>query len=126
MKKRAKATGKSDGAGTELVQHHQDSGWGVVRSLHLSGRLRLGGGKPAYLWIERFCAFETNDFDEALQWAENDDEVFANASGFETYPLWEAYHLFEEPGDRTELFSVLRESRKPSRKFIKQITTNTA
>ncbi|GAB3529458.1 hypothetical protein GCM10027402_32830 [Arthrobacter monumenti] len=127
MKDKNNVSGKSDdAAGTEPVQHHPDPGVVVVRSLHRSGRLRLGRGKPAYLWIERFCAYVTNDFGEALQWAGNDDETFAHASGLEAYPLWEAYKLREPLGDRTELFSILRESKKSSRKFIKQITTKTA
>ncbi|WP_026533765.1 hypothetical protein [Arthrobacter sp. H14] len=126
MKDKKSSTGKSVDAASEPVQHHQDPGVVVVRSLHRSGRLRLGSGKPAYLWIERFCAFATNDPGEALQRAENDDEAFAHASGLETYPLREPYKLWEPLGDRTELFSILRESKKSCRKFMKQITTNTA
>ncbi|MHA7295163.1 hypothetical protein [Arthrobacter sp. HLT1-21] len=123
LKGQAKISHKAGAAGA--AEPDWDPGVVVVRSLYRSGRFRLAGGKPCYLWIERFSVFQTNDCDQALQWAATDDEAFAHASGFENYPLWEAFRLWGPLGDKAELFSILRESQKSPRAFSRQVSSNT-
>ncbi|GAB3552118.1 hypothetical protein GCM10027404_22270 [Arthrobacter tumbae] len=115
------SSGSPDTPGSDPMHAVEKQNWTVVRSLHCSKNLRLASRKTEHIWVERFAAFDTGDMDEALEWATADDELYSEAFGLETYPLWEAFLPFEPLQDGVELFSILRESRKSSKRFMNQI-----
>ena len=95
----------------------------VVRSLHYSDRLRFAGGRAGRIWIERFTAYNTDSIDEALEWAEADNNLYDEELGLHTFPLWEGFLPFNPLEDKAELFSIIRQSRKSPRRFRAQIVS---
>lgn len=83
--------------------------WYAVRSV-----VRLDApDRPGSAYEERITLWRATSFDEATEKAEA--EARSYAAGLDLTPdaitgLWQSYHLFDEPGDGAEIFSLMRVS----------------
>lgn len=103
-----------------LLDDWGHSEWCVVRSIYTMGRLGSRGHRYHH-WTERFVLFNTDDPKVANEMATVESQDFAGATGLTVFPLWEAYWLFEEPGHKTEMFSILRESKTRGPEFFSRV-----
>jgi len=101
----------------EGIQDEQ--AWFAVRCVLASGWASQEVGRPLY--EERITLWRAANVEDAVERAEAEAKTYAAA--IEDAPdtdlgLAQAYRLTGEPGDGTEVFSLLRESRLPPEEYL--------
>jgi hypothetical protein len=94
----------------------EESGWFAVRCI-----FELSGSDDAHLYEERITLWQASSAEEAISRAET--EATQYASDLEGSPdsylgLAQSFHLFVEPADGAEVFSLLRESALPAGEYL--------
>lgn len=85
-----------------------ESNWYAVRCV-----FRFGQPEDASVYEERITLWRAASFDEALAKAEAEAQSYAvtlDEPPASVTDLVQAYHLFDEPGDGAEIFSLMRVS----------------
>jgi hypothetical protein len=106
----------------QVTSAEEKTSWFAVRCLfEWSGP----GSMKRRVYEERITLWRAADFDEAIERAETEADEYVLADGdpgdgpTRYLSLAQAYCLGDEPlGDGTEVFSMLRESNKPPRKYL--------
>ncbi|MBL7630392.1 DUF4288 domain-containing protein [Frankia nepalensis] len=89
-----------------------DLSWFAVRCVFAIGLPGSGGG-DRQMYEERITLWRAASFDDAIARAEDEALRYAAAiddSSNRYLGLTQAYHLFDEPGDGAEVFSLIRDS----------------
>lgn len=74
-----------------------------------------------HLYEERIVLFRAESFEEALRRAEDEARDYASSLDMEFLKCVDIFHLFDRKiGDRTEVFSLIRESELPSDEYVQQ------
>jgi hypothetical protein len=98
------------------VRHHgrviDEEPWYAVRSLSRSTPGNVGGRDtpPGTSYEERITLWRASSADEAIFRAEQEAREYAETVGSEHLGLAQSYHLFEDPDDGLEVFSLVRNS----------------
>jgi hypothetical protein len=91
-----------------------DQGWYTVRCVF---RRTSWEGRP---FEERITLWRAESLDDAIELAEREARTYADETGVEYLLFSQAYQLSDgaEPGNGTEVFSLLRDSELAPRNYI--------
>lgn len=100
----------------DRVDDEAQLGWYSVRCVIEHGQPSGAGGNG---YEERITLWRASSFDEAIERAEAEATRYADGLDDSTVTdLVQAYHLFDEPGDGAEIFSLIRESHMQAESYI--------
>lgn len=93
--------------------------WYAVRCLFNWGHSREPESVGENVYEERIIVLEADSFDEALQGAEDEAVEYASDYGVEYLGFAQSYYMgADRIADRTEVFSLLRESKLGAEAYI--------
>lgn len=94
-----------------------DEPWYCAKCLFQLHELSRQSGKPVY--EERMVLLRAADFDEAIRKAEAEARDYAAGEDVEYLGYVHVYHIYDaEPGDGTEVFSLMRTTDLPPEAYI--------
>jgi hypothetical protein len=91
------------------------SGWYAVRSVIRLNSTETESSRP---YEERITLWKAKSFEEAIDRAEAETIEYAEGLGEYVVEFGQSYALVDEPGDGTEIFSLLRDSDLEPRPYV--------